>query len=87
MLKKAGQNEAFIRELVSSFYSKYAVVSLDENVLLKASDLRSRYSLSFWDSMIVAAAVEASCAVLYSEDMQDGLLVDQSLRIVNPLVE
>lgn len=87
MLKKAGQNEAFIRELISSFYSKYAVVSLDENVLLKASDLRNRYSLSFWDSMIVAAALEASCAVLYLEDMQNGLLVDQSLRIVNPLAE
>lgn len=87
MLKKAGQNEAFIRELVSSFYSKYAVVSLDENVLLKASDLRNQYSLSFWDSMIVAAALEASCTVLYSEDMQNGLLVDQSLRIVNPLAE
>ena len=85
MLKKAGQNEAFIRELVSSFFSKYLVVPLGENVLLKASDLRNKYSLSYWDSMIVAAALEASCAVLYSEDMQSGLLVEQSLRIVNPL--
>lgn len=87
MLKKAGQNEGFVRELVSSFYSKYTVVSLDENVLLKASDLRNKYSLSYWDSMIVAAALRASCAVLYSEDMQSGLLVDQRLRIVNPLAE
>jgi predicted nucleic acid-binding protein len=85
MLKKAGQDEAFIRALVSSFYANYRVVSLDENVFLKASDLRNRYSLSYWDSMIVAAALEASCSVLYSEDMQSGLLVDQSLRIINPL--
>jgi len=61
------------------------VVSLGENILLKASDLRNRYSLSYWDSMIVAAALEASCSVLYSEDMQSGLLVDQSLKIINPL--
>lgn len=87
MLKKAGQNEAFVRELVSSFYSKYKVVSLDENILLKSSDLRNKYSLSYWDSMIVAAALEASCTVLYSEDMQNGLLVDQRLRIMNPLTQ
>ena len=46
-----------------------------------------KYSLSYWDSMIVAAALEASCTVLYSEDMQNGLLVDQRLRIMNPLTQ
>jgi predicted nucleic acid-binding protein len=34
--------------------------------------------------MIVAAALEADCGTLWSEDMQDGLLVDRRLRIVNP---
>lgn len=85
LLKKAGQPEAFIQELICSFYSKYEVVSLDKALFLKASDLRDKYSLSYWDSMIVAAALEASCSVLYSEDMQSGQLIEQSLRIVNPL--
>jgi len=34
--------------------------------------------------MIVAAALETSCNTLWSEDMQDGLLVEGRLRIVNP---
>lgn len=38
---------------------------------------------SFWDSMIVAAARAQGCEILYSEDMQDGRIVD-GLRIVNP---
>ncbi len=43
-----------------------------------------RYRLSFYDSMIIAAALIAKCKILYSEDMQDGLLIDHQLRILNP---
>jgi predicted nucleic acid-binding protein len=43
-----------------------------------------RYGLSVYDSMIVAAALLAECNVLYSEDMQNGLMIDQKLRVVNP---
>jgi predicted nucleic acid-binding protein len=42
-----------------------------------------RHKLSFWDSMIVAAAFAQGCDVLYTEDMQDGRIIDH-LRIVNP---
>jgi len=43
-----------------------------------------RYQLSVYDSMIVAAALIAGCNTLYSEDMQDGLLIDKQLHILNP---
>ena len=46
--------------------------------------LGARYGFSVYDAMIVAAALEAGCTTLYSEDMQDGLLVEGQLRIVNP---
>jgi predicted nucleic acid-binding protein len=36
--------------------------------------------------MIVAAALLAGCDVLYSEDMHDGLVIEERLRIVNPFV-
>ena len=42
------------------------------------------YKLSVYDAMIVAAAILGGCETLYSEDMQDGLLVDNQLRICNP---
>jgi predicted nucleic acid-binding protein len=48
-------------------------------------DLHRRYSLSHWDSMLVAACKEASIAVLYSEDMDPGTDYD-GVRIVNPFV-
>jgi predicted nucleic acid-binding protein len=46
--------------------------------------LAERYQLSIYDSMIVAAALHAECDILWSEDMHDGLLIDDGLRIVNP---
>lgn len=46
--------------------------------------LAQRYGLSVYDAMIVAAALLAGCKTLYSEDMQDGLLVERQLRIQNP---
>jgi len=43
-----------------------------------------RYRLSIYDSMIIATALLGNCEILYSEDMQDGLLIDNQLRILNP---
>lgn len=43
-----------------------------------------KYGLSFYDALIVAAALLSNCDTLYSEDMQDGLKISQSLTISNP---
>lgn len=48
--------------------------------------LAERYMLSIYDAMIVASALIAGCTTLWSEDMQNGLLVEGRLRIVNPFV-
>lgn len=42
-----------------------------------------RYGYSVYDGLVIAAALEARCSILYSEDMQHGQTVE-SLRIVNP---
>lgn len=46
--------------------------------------LAERYGFSVYDSFIVAAALQAGRDTLWSEDMQDGQLIDGRLRIVNP---
>jgi len=46
--------------------------------------LAKRYSLSHWDSLIVAAALRADCDTLYSEDMQHGQVFDNRLTVINP---
>ena len=48
--------------------------------------LQSRYGFSFYDSLIVAAALEAGCTRLYTEDLQHGQRIGQ-LTVVDPFRE
>lgn len=46
--------------------------------------IAERYGLSIYDAMIAASALQADCDTLWSEDMHDGLIVENQLRIANP---
>lgn len=50
----------------------------------RGRELARRHGLSIYDAMIVAAALEAGCGTLYSEDMQHGRVIDGQLTILNP---
>lgn len=52
----------------------------------QALDLSRRWNYSFYDSLVIAAALQADCSVLYSEDLQDGQKLGR-LKIVNPFRE
>lgn len=84
LIRKANMSEESVREVIKSFYRRYDVLVLEKSMLIKASELRQRYAISYWDSLIVASALAASATVLYSEDMQDGLVVDGRLTIKSP---
>ena len=84
LLKTLHLSETKIRDIICAFYGRYRIVELDQAVLRTASEFRSRYQLSFWDSMIAASAVVGGASVLYTEDMHDGLVIEQQLRIENP---
>lgn len=58
-------------------------LSLEPAVLERAWNLESRYALSWWDSLIVAAAQTSRCAVLLTEDLQEGQQFGP-VRVVNP---
>ena len=55
------------------------------NTVLRAAEIAELARLSFWDSLIVAAAEEAGCEELLTEDMGHGQQV-AGVRIVNPFV-
>lgn len=84
LLKKAAFNEEKIKAVIQSLYRRCVVVEFKQSIFESASDLRSRYNFSFWDGLIVACALEFGATILYSEDMQDGLIVADQLEIVNP---
>lgn len=84
LLKKAGFSEERVRDVILAFFERQVVFDLTVAELIAASQLREQLSLSYWDSLIVAAALASGAEVLYSEDMQHGLVVNGRLMIVNP---
>ncbi|MBS1500416.1 MAG: PIN domain-containing protein [Bacteroidetes bacterium] len=80
-------------------YSKEQVLSLWSDLLMDCVcvetgattfftgvALSKKYDFQVYDSLIVAAALNADCEVLYSEDMQHGMVIENKLTIVNPFV-
>ena len=63
--------------------SAWRPVPVDLATMERAWDIQGRFALSWWDSLIVAAAAESRCRYLLTEDLQDGQMVD-GLTIVNP---
>jgi predicted nucleic acid-binding protein len=56
---------------------------IDHRTVAMAWDLEDRYSLSWWDSLVVASAIELGCDRLLTEDLQDGQQFDR-LVVINP---
>jgi predicted nucleic acid-binding protein len=70
------------REIVEE-YLTWTVIDNTGRVLLDAIELQAKARLSFWDSLVVQAALEGGCQRLYSEDLNAGQHFG-SLTIVNP---
>jgi len=60
------------------------VIPIDVDTHETALRLAERYGFAMFDALIVATASKAGCTTLWSEDMQDGMLIDGKLRIANP---
>ena len=60
------------------------IVSFDMSTQIRALRLKQRYNLQYFDSLIISTALENKCNILYSEDMQHELIIDNRLKIINP---
>lgn len=75
----ANQTRDYLDCVLAPLYQVPATLDLYHRAL----DLQARYRYHFYDALIIAAALEADCSVLYSEDLQDGQTIE-GLTIQNP---
>lgn len=66
-------------------FGAWHVFSPDVDDVLQAVALQQKSGLAFWDAMVVQAAAESGCDVLWSEDLNDGQVV-RGVRIRNPFL-
>jgi len=72
--------------LQECIYSNNEVYTNQQQSIFKACDIAKRYQFSFYDSLIIAAALESNCDILYSEDLQHNQLIEGVLTIINPFI-
>ena len=60
------------------------VLPIYRETINTAISLKSRYNFSYFDSLMLASAIESGCKIIFTEDMNDGQLIDGTLKIVNP---
>lgn len=82
--RKLGMSWDELREALDSIRGLCRVEPLTEQTHDVALEVAARYDLSWYDAMIVGAALLAECNTLYSEDMHDGLRIKRALKVVNP---
>ena len=86
LLKKAKFSEGKIQKLIQSLYKRYTVFELSQDILIKASEIRTEFTFSFWDSIVAASALDSEADYLISEDMQNGFKLEDKLTIINPFL-
>jgi predicted nucleic acid-binding protein len=70
--------------VLASILAKFPCVPNSQELVMRALGIHQRYKLPWYDALIVAAALEADCTVLFSEDFQAGQVFEGSLTVVNP---
>ncbi|MDR1569033.1 MAG: PIN domain-containing protein [Oscillospiraceae bacterium] len=80
-LRKFRIPAAKVLDAINEITEHVAILPIDENTVRKALLITERHGFSYYDSMIIAAALEGGCGILLSEDMQHGQLVDERLTI------
>ncbi len=81
--KKLGLDPLVVKDLLSGF-ARFEIVLITQDMVFEAIDISIIKRLSFWDALIVAAAVSANCSVVWTEDLNPGETI-RGVRIVNPI--
>ncbi|OFW56407.1 MAG: hypothetical protein A2W01_06295 [Candidatus Solincola sediminis] len=72
------------RDIIESLLG-WEVINNDVSSILRSIDLQDRYRYSFWDCLIIDAALKSEADILLSEDLKHGQAIG-GLRILNPFM-
>jgi len=84
LLKKFNKPTDDIAMLLKELSKWCFVYTIEMATIVHALSIIQRYKVSFFDGLMIAAALECGCSLMYSEDTHHGCLIEGSLRIINP---
>ena len=87
LFRKFKLNADEVRETVLELNDNFPIVNFNLQTQLKGIELKGKYKLQFYDSMILATALENGCNIVFSEDMQHNQVIENRLTIINPFID
>ena len=84
MYRKLKYDYASIRDILTTILQRVELCLITEQTISVALTLAEKYG--YFDSLMIASAVEQRCPILYSEDLQHGQKIKNQLNIINPFL-
>jgi predicted nucleic acid-binding protein len=83
LIKKLKMPVNEVKEIITAINNCCKISNVTFDTVQKALDIKNQYDYSYYDSLILAAAIFSGCEYLCSEDLQDGQMIDDKIEIVN----
>jgi predicted nucleic acid-binding protein len=83
-LRKHILERAKVIEYAQKFLRVFPVTVMTADTVSTALQIMGKYGFSYWDSLILAAALESRSQAVYSEDLQAGQVIEGRLTVINP---
>lgn len=84
MTKKKKMSYQQIALVINEIYGNLEIEIIDKNIIDKAIDIAIKHSYSYFDSLMIASALANDCSILYTEDMHNQHIIENSLKLINP---
>lgn len=82
--KKYKIDKKVIIEKLDILTATAIVESITLDTVKKSCELSLRNNYTYYDNLIISAALENNCSIIYTEDMHSGQIIDNTLKIINP---
>jgi len=86
LYKKFKLNSTSIEDVIEEIDNCFKIVNFSLTTQIMAIKIKEKYRLQYYDSLILATALENGCVILYSEDMQHNQIIENQLKIINPFI-
>ena len=86
VLLKKKVDDIIIQQMLLNVIDDVRCVHLTADTVKFAWFLRGKYGYSYYDTLILASALESDCNVLFSEDFQHGQTIESRMSIINPFI-
>ena len=83
-MKRLNINTAIIKNCVEEITNSYTVLPTDIKTIFKSIENLNKFKLSWYDTLLITTALNYKCKILYSEDMNNGMILDNKMTIKNP---